>query len=99
MEARSAYAEGVAWLSDTTFFETLWHDRDIHPVGGALLDIWRRRDRIEAFAYFCPHDPLPFVAHAQWRARMWLASRIDGVVRRIASTLRRRRPHAGALDA
>ena len=100
MEGRSAYAEGVAWLSETTLFETLWHDRDTHPVGGALLEIWRRRDRIKAFAYFCLHDPLPFVAHAQWRARTWLASRIEGVLRRIASTLRRRRrPRAGALDA
>jgi predicted ATP-grasp superfamily ATP-dependent carboligase len=99
VQARSAYEEGVAWLSETTLFETLWHDRDTRPVGRALLDVWRRRGRIKAFAYFCLHDPLPFFTHAQWRARAWLASRIDGVVRRIASTVRRRRPRAGALDA
>ncbi|HKU85062.1 MAG TPA: hypothetical protein VJV77_01875 [Casimicrobiaceae bacterium] len=99
VDGNSVYEEGATWLSETTCFETLWHGRDTHPVGRALLDIWRHRGRIQAFAYLSLRDPLPFVAHAQWRARAWLASRMQGVVRRIARTVRRRRPRAGPLDA
>ena len=94
----AAYEEGVEWLAETTLFETLWDNRDVRPLGKGLLGIWQRRDRIKAFAYFCLRDPLPFLAHAQWRARSWLRSRTHGLARRAANALRRRRSHAGALD-
>jgi predicted ATP-grasp superfamily ATP-dependent carboligase len=99
VEGRSAYEERIAWLSETTFFETLWDRRDTHPIGRALRDIWRSRRRIRAFAYFSAGDPLPFFAHAQWRVRAWLRSRIEGALRRIARSVRRGLSRAGAVDA
>jgi predicted ATP-grasp superfamily ATP-dependent carboligase len=98
VNASAAYEEGVGWLAETTLFETLWANRDARPLGKELLRIWRRRGRIRAFAYFSLRDPLPFLVHAQWRGRVWLWSRIQGVVRRSASALRRRWVRAGALD-
>ena len=96
VEQRSVYGEGIAWLSETTFFETLWHRRDTDPIGPALRAIWRRRRRIRAFAYFSAGDPRPFLAHARWRAWTWLASRIGGLVRRITRGGRRRHARVGA---
>ena len=97
VSAPAGYEQGVGWLSETTLFETLWDNRDARPLGKELLGIWRRRGRIKAFAYFCLRDPLPFLVHAQWRGRLWLWSRIHGVVRRTANAVRRLRVHA-ALD-
>ena len=79
VNAPLAYQEGVMWLSETTLFEALWHNRDTRPLGMEVRRLWQRRGRIKAFAYFCLRDPLPFLAHAQWRGRAWLWSRIHGV--------------------
>jgi predicted ATP-grasp superfamily ATP-dependent carboligase len=98
VNAPAAYEEGVGWLSETTLFETLWNNRDARSFGKELLGIWRRRGRIRAFAHFSLRDPLPFLVHAQWRGRSWFRSRIQGVVRRAANAVRRRRAHAGALN-
>jgi predicted ATP-grasp superfamily ATP-dependent carboligase len=92
------YEQGVAWLADTTLFETLWHNRDTHPLGEEGRRLWRRRRRIKAFAYFCLRDPLPFLVHAQWRGCSWLWSRIRGLARRSASAVRWRRAPAGVRN-
>ena len=99
MTARSAYQEGVAWISETTLFETLWHNRDTNPLGKEVRRLWKRRRRIKAFAYYCLRDPLPFLVHAQWRARSWLWSRTLVAVRRLASAFRSRRAHVAPRDA
>lgn len=98
VNAPLAYQEGVMWLSETTLFEALWHNRDTRPLGMEVRRLWQRRGRIKAFAYFCLRDPLPFLAHAQWRGRAWLWSRIHGVVRRSAKAIPWRRSHAGPRD-
>jgi predicted ATP-grasp superfamily ATP-dependent carboligase len=93
VEPPPRYAEGVAWLWETALLETLWNNRDDHPVRRELLEIGHCRDRIKAFAYFSLRDPLPFLMNAQWRIRAWLRARMRGLAMRCSRAVRRRLAH------
>jgi predicted ATP-grasp superfamily ATP-dependent carboligase len=91
VKASRTYEEGVGWLFETLLLETLWSNRDVHPIRAELRAIGHRRRQIKAFAYFSLGDPLPFIVHAQWRARAWAWARLCGIMRRCAKAVRRRR--------
>jgi len=89
IEARQTYPEGVAWLWATAYLDAVWCNRDDRPVRQELLALGRSVGRIKAYAYFSLRDPLPFLMHAQWRARGWAWERIRGIARRCARMVRR----------
>ncbi len=93
VDAPRAYQEGVGWLCETMLPETVWNDRDARPIRRELSALFRRRGRIRAFAYFSPRDPLPFLVHAQWRARAWIWARMRNVARRCTMAVRQRITH------
>ena len=93
VEAGQIYPEGVAWLWGTMFLESLWSNRDDRPVRQELFALGRSVGRIKAFAHLSFQDPLPFIMHGQWRARVWAGARVRGVVRRCMEAVRRWRAH------
>lgn len=90
LNAPQTYPTGVGWLWETALLETVWDNRDRHSMRQEMVAVARNFDRIKAFAYFSPSDPLPFIMHAQWRTRTWIWRRMRGLVFRAIRSIRRR---------
>ncbi len=91
VEAPQSYPERVGWLWETALLETVWNNRDHRSLLQEVLAVGRNVGRVKAFAYFSLRDPLPFLVHAQWRARAFIWARVRGVARRCARALRWKR--------
>lgn len=98
-EAPPSYPARVGWLWETALLETVWNNRDHRSLLQEMLAVARNIGRIKAFAYFSVLDPLPFLVHAQWRARAFIWARVRGIARRCAKAFRRgrARPAVSAL--
>lgn len=65
--AEDDYEDGIAWLWISQFIEAVWNNRDDLAVRQELLALMRNWGRISTFAFADWRDPLPFLAHMQWR--------------------------------
>lgn len=86
---RRTYPEGVAWLWEMAYLEAVWNTRDDRSARQQFLALGRSIGRIKAYAYLSLRDPLPFLMHAQWRARGWAWTRMRNIARRCARAARR----------
>jgi D-aspartate ligase len=91
VEAAQTFPDGIAWLWETMYLESLWNNRDNRPLRKDLFALCRHARRIKAFGHLSLRDPLPFLMHALWRGRVWAGDRVRGVVRRGAEAVQRRR--------
>lgn len=85
-EVAESYRDGVAWIWLTWWLKALWKNRRDRSVRRELLAVLRNMNRIRAFAYLDPLDPMPFLVEIGRQGREWVSAAPSVVMTRLART-------------